>query len=114
MEQLDLLVHPVTLSAVSGLIGALRVSVTTQSSKGWFAILLDILVGVILAVSLTDYLPTDKPLLALMFGLVLGSTGASLIDTTRVHSPKLLEKVLENIPTFIGFFNGIIGKKGKD
>lgn len=102
MDWLVLWGNPVLLAAVGGLIAALRVAAGT-SGKGAPAKAFDVVVAVLLAMGLAEYLtPAGMPRMSLVVGLIAGGVCDSALDAVRSLTPKAAG----------GLVDGWLGKLG--
>lgn len=90
------------LAAYGGFVSSLRAALK-DPSKGRAEKVLDVVVGVVMAVSVAEYyVPGGAPKTALAVGLIAGSFGGYLMDACQALSPNLAAGILD----------GILGKFG--
>ena len=90
------------LAAYGGFVSALRAAIK-DPNKGLPEKVLDVVVGVVMAVSVAEYyVPSAAPKMAMVVGLIAGSFGGYLMDACQALSPNLAAGILD----------GILGKFG--
>ena len=100
---------PLLLSMAGAVVGGMRAGLMSLRAYGLARALSDVLIGVVFAVSMADWLtPPSHPKLAALIGLLAGTTGARALDAAFELVPEFLRELL------IGWARKATGSGGVD
>lgn len=89
----DWLKHPTVLALIGATPGALR-GLTHVKKLGFLRALSDVMIGFISAASAADWFtPKDRPMAALLIGMVAGMVGARSLDALYALAPTFMREL---------------------
>lgn len=100
---------PLLLSMAGAVVGGMRAGLMSLKTHGKLRALSDVLIGVVFAVSMADWLtPPSYPKLAALIGLLAGTTGARALDAVFELVPEFMRELL------IGWARKLTSSRGVD
>lgn len=93
---LNLLQHPIPLALVAAVPGAIHGWLNGAKKSPWRGVS-DAITAMIFAAAIAElYTPPDKPVIALLIGLVAGRTGAKVLEALEEAMPRAAKNLLED------------------
>lgn len=103
---LELFKTPIALALIAAIPGAIHGYVDGSKTSRWRG-LSDAITALIFAVAVTElFTPKDKPIVALLIGLIAGRTGAYALDAIHELVPDLVQTLA------MGWAKRIVGSQG--
>lgn len=99
---------PLLLSMAGAVVGGMRAGLMSLRAYGLARALSDVLIGVVFAVGMADWLtPPSYPKLAALIGLLAGTTGARALDAASELVPEFVRELA------LGWARKITGGSGQ-
>lgn len=89
--------HPIPLALLAAVPGAIHGWLNGAKKSPWRGVS-DAITAMIFAAAIAElYTPNDKPVIALLIGLVAGRTGAKVLEALEEAMPRAAKNLLEDL-----------------